>query len=915
MSLFRNFAIGLRSLFRKNQVDRELDEELGAFLEMEAAEKMRQGVSRKDALREVRLERGSLEIAKEVVRSGGWESFVETCWQDLRFGVRMLRKNLGFTTVAILTVALGVGVNTTVFTAFNTLALKPLPVRNPAEVVRLEQWFASGASGDNQYAFSYPEYLNYRDHSRSLKGVIAASWLAPVLATLPTESPSAKTPVEAVTLSCQLVSANYFSVLGIKTVVGQPFAERENSATLASPVVVLSYPYWQRRLNSDRDVVGKILEVNGASFTILGVAREDFIGTGNPPRIPDFWAPLDMQKQIVPGNDWRNEPRNQPLQVIGRVADGISVGQSQSELNLLTRQFAQANPEVDKTIALTLHRATYFGATDELWFRALAAGMMAVVGMVLLVACVNLANMLLARAAGRQKEIATRRALGASRSRLVRQLLTESVLLAMLGGAAGLLFSLWATKLEWAGLATIIQSLMGSGLKFAPLTPDISVFLYTLVLSLVTGILFGLWPALKSSKASLTDVLKDSACGLLPTKSRLRSFMLGTQVAVSIVFLISAGLLLRALFRSQAANPGFETRSVFHLSIDLGDDPVKAAILRRQVIERLKALPEVANVALADRLPYAGTSSRPFLAETRTAAAKGAPGSSLLNYVSPSFFDTVNIPLVRGRTFSPQESEGELPVAIVSESTARHAWPGEDPIGKRLKLDLKFSGDWSTFQVIGVAKDVRFFNLSRTDPAYVYLPANPSQFSSLLFRAAQSRKDTLAAVRSSLSNLDRVLSPTLGFMSLDDFMRSQQLLPQASAVFMGILALLALALAAVGIYGVMAYVVSRRTREVGIRLALGASGGEVLRLLLRQGLIPVFAGAGCGLALSAVVSGLLRTALAFPANPDLLFGVSAFDPAVYAGLTTFLAGVAMLACCVPAWRAMRVDPVVALRYE
>jgi putative ABC transport system permease protein len=369
------------------------------------------------------------------------------------------------------------------------------------------------------------------------------------------------------------------------------------------------------------------------------------------------------------------------------------------------------------------------------------------------------------------------------------------------------------------------------------------------------------------------------------------------------------------LFRSQAANPGFETRSVFHLSIDLRDDPVKAAILRRQAIERLKALPEVANVALADRLPYAGTSSRPFLAETRTAAVKGAPGSSLLNYVSPSFFDTVNIPLVRGRSFSPQESEGELPVAIVSESTARHAWPGEDPIGKRLKLDLKFSGDWSTFQVIGVAKDVRFFNLSRTDPAYVYLPANPSQFSSLLFRAAQSRKDTLAAVRSSLSNLDRGLSPTLGFMSLDDFMRSQQLLPQASAVFMGILALLALALAAVGIYGVMAYVVSRRTREVGIRLALGASGGEVLRLLLRQGLIPVFAGAGCGLALSAVVSGLLRTALAFPANPDLLFGVSAFDPAVYAGLTTFLAGVAMLACCVPAWRAMRVDPVVALRYE
>lgn len=898
--------------------DKELEKEVQHHLRMAEQDRVERGASPREAQAGARREFGNAGLVKELTRDvWGWRWATELL-EDARFGLRMLRKNIGFTVVAVLTLALGVGVNTTVFTAFNALALKPLPVRNPAEVVRLERWFASGASGDIQYEFSYPEYLYYRDQSHSLAGVIAASWPAPVSATLPTESQKgAKAPSEPVTLRCQLVSANYFSVMGINTVIGQPFAEPANRAALANPVIVLSYPYWQRELNSDRNIAGKTLAVNGTAFTILGVAREDFIGTGNPPQIPDFWAPLEMQPQVVPGNDWLHEPLNHPVQILGRLAEGIRVGEAQAELNVLTRQFGQMNRQRDESIALTLHRATYFGETDEPWFRGLAVGMMAVVGVVLLVACVNLANMLLARAAGRQKEIATRRALGASRGRLVRQLLTESVLLAMLGGVAGLLFSLWATKLEWAGLAKIIQSLRGSGLQFAPLTPDIPVFLYTFALSLVTAILFGLWPALQSSKASLTDALKSegSTCGEPRTRSGFRSLLLGAQVAVSVVFLISAGLLMRALLRSQAANPGFETQSVFYLSVRLGNDPAKVAMLRRQIIERLQTLPEVANVALADRLPYAGTSSRPFQPETSRASTKSAPETSLLNYVSPSFFETVSIPLVRGRTFTPQEAESALPVAIVSESTARHAWPGEDPIGKRLKLDLKFNGNWSTYQVIGVAKDVRFFNLSRIDPAYVYLPADPSQYHSLLFRAAQSPKDTLAAVRSSLGSFDRSLLPTLGFMSLDDFMRSQQLLPQASAIFTGILALLALALAAVGIYGVMAYVVSRRTREVGIRLALGASSGDVLRLLLRQGMIPVFAGAGCGLALSTVASSLLRAALTFPANPDLLFGVSAFDPVVYAGLTTMLTGVAMLACAVPARRAMRLDPVVALRYE
>ena len=918
MSLLRNLARGMRSLFRKEQVDRELDEELRAYQEMAAEEKMKDGLSRKEALRAVRLERGSLEVSKEIVRSGGWESFVETCWQDLRFGLRMLRKSPGFTLVAVLTLALGVGVNTSVFSAFDSVALKPLPVKDAHDVVRLQRWFASGAMGDVQYDFSYPEYLYYRSQNHAFLGLIAASWPGQALATAPSGSETGSTaPHELLPLQCQLVSENYFSVLGIRMEFGQAFAGGEERAPGSNPVIVLSYPYWRGQLNGDPEVIGKTLEVNGTSLTVIGVAPEDFIGTGNPPEVPDFWAPLEMQTQLEPQNDWLHEPSNQPLQIVGRLAPATSIDQAQAETEVLIRRFEQDHVEKDQTIGLTLHRATYFGVTDELWFRAFAAGLMAVVGLVLVVACVNLANMSLARGASRTKEIAMRVALGAGRGRLVRQLLTESMLLALMGGLAGLLFSMWVAKLEWIGLARLIHVLRGSRILVAPLTVDIRVFLYTLVVSLASGVLFGLWPALQSSKASVSDALKaeGNGYGQPPSQSRFRSFLVGGQVAVSMLLLISAGLVLRGVAKAQGAKPGFETRSVFHLSFSLGNDPGKATILKRQIMARLQTLPEISEVALADRLPYAGTSTRPLLVEGNHATAKGAPHEILINYVSPTFFAALSIPVVRGRNFTPQEADANIPVAIVSEATARNAWPGEDPVGKRLKLDLRFDGKWKEFEVVGVARDVRFTNISRIDPAYVYLPGDPSQSNGLLVRAARSPRDTLAAIRTSLESFDRSLLPTLGFLSLDNFMHSQEFVPQAAAILTAILAFLAVALGAVGLYGVMAFVVTQRTREVGIRLALGASKSDVLRLLVQQGMLPVIGGAGCGLVLSAAVSGVLHAVLVSPGMPDLLFGVSAFDPTVYAGLTALLAGVALLACAVPARRAMRVDPMIALRCE
>jgi len=919
MKLLASLRSLASAVFEQARVENETEEELRAHVESRAGDLQRRGLTRAEAERRARIEFGSHEKFKEECREARGGFWLETVGSDIRYGMRMLGRSPGFTAVAVLTLALGIGVNTTLFTAFDSLALKPLPVNDPDRIVRFKRWFASGASG-TQDAFSYPEYLNYRDQNHVFRGVIAVSWPTQVLATMPAESArEASAPREPQPLECQLVSGNYFSILGINASVGRVFGAEENQVPGTNPVIVLSHPFWQRQFNSDRQISGRTLEVNATSFTIIGVAPPDFIGTGNPPEVPDFWAPLAIEKQLIPRQDWLQEPADRPLQVLGRLAPGMSLGKAQGEAGVLTRQFGRAHPAPDETIALTLRHAAYFGETDELWFRTFVAGLMAVVGLVLLVACVNLANMLLAGAAHRQKEIGTRLALGASRGRLIRQLLTESVLLAMLGGGAGLLFSLWATKLAWIGLLRLTQALLGSRIFVAPLTPDVRVFLYAFGLAVITGVLFGLWPALQSSKADLTHALKaeGSATGQPPSQSRFRSFLVGGQVAVSIVLLISSGLLLRALLKSQAANPGFETKSVFLLRLDLGSDKAKALVAKRQVIVRLQTLPEVAEVALTNRPPYLGTMTLLLEVEGSKAPPKSLPSETLLNYVSPSYFPTLGIPIVRGRGFTPQEAEQLLPVVIVSESTARQAWPGEDPVGKHLKLAQPFRdrGGWKEYEVRGVAKDVRFFNLTRIDPVYVYLPTNPSESNSVLIHAASSPRDTLASVRASLGDFDKSLLPRLGFLSLDKFKDTQELLPQAAAIFAAILAFLSLTLAAVGIYGVMAYLVTERTREVGIRLAFGASKNDVLRLMVRQGMLPVSVGAACGLAVSTAISGVLRAILIFPGSYDLLFGVSAFDPATYGGLTAFLAGIALLACYLPARRAMRVDPILALRYE
>jgi putative ABC transport system permease protein len=922
-----------RALIRHKTMEAEMDEELRAHLEQKVEKYVQSGVPVEEAKRRARLDLGGVEQVKEECRDSWGVRAINEIVQDIRYGLRQLRRNPGFTVVAVLTLALGIGVNTTLFTAFNAVALKPLPVREPESMVRLVRILAGGAVGDVQYAYSDPEYAYYRDRNRIFSGLVAVSWPQKVYAVLPKlDNGQSGSSDEAESIQGQIVSPNYFSVLGISVRVGRALLPDENQAPGSDPVIVLSYPFWQKRFNADSRILGKAVEINDTAFTVVGVAPPDFIGTANPPVVPDFWVPLSMQMQVLGRNDDLGRPPdcqvrplgNCPaLQLLARLAPETRISQAQAAITVLARQFeaAQAEPDRDKTLAVTLQHATYFGETNDIRFRAFIALLMVVDGMVLLVACSNLANMLLARSAGRQREIAVRLAMGAGRSRLVRQWLTESMLLALGGGLAGLLLSLSTTTLLRITVAPVVQGLLRIDPSVIRLSLDFRVLGYTLLVSIMSGIAFGLSPALQFSKPDLANALKDEGTALSNqvSRSRLRGFLVGAQMALSMLLLLSAGLLVRGLLRSRTADPGFETKTVFPLALSLSNDPAKANALASRVIERLTDLPAVQSVGLAFRPPWSGTWTPPVRLEATQALPRSLPWQVLANYVSPGYFPTLGIAILRGRNFSRDESDAGAPVAIVSDSAARQFWPGEDALGKKIQLDLNFRGKWEEFEVVGVAKDVRTANLSRIDPGYVYLPTDAAKLYrySLLFRTQGDPRSALASVRVSLQGLDkRVFPPSKQFYSLEEGpMRLQKLIPQAIAYFSSSLGILALLLALVGIYGVMGFAVSQRTHEIGVRMAMGATRSDILRWIVRQGMRPVFFGAVVGVTCSLGVAILLRAVLVIPGSPDLLFGVNSFDPATFVGLFFFLAGVALLACYIPARRAANVDPMVALRYE
>jgi predicted permease len=820
-------------------------------------------------------------------------------WQDLRYAARTFIKAPGFTLIAVLSIALGIAANTSMFTLVNAVLFTPMPVPHPEQLVAL---YTTEPNSRYPDAFSYPNYRDYRDHNEVFSDLFLHDG-APV---------SMKNSGDKAELIwSELVSGNYFTGLGVTPAAGRVLTPDDDRAEGGHPVAVLSHGFWKQRFGADPNIVGKDLRLNGHDFTVVGVARQGFSGTRLVGFIPDVWIPIAMHNQVVAGSeDWLENRGAQSFNVNGRLKPGVTIAQATSAMNTYAQQLAEAYPRTNANISVGMvpGGSKTQPALTLLGYMPIVAGlMMGIVGLVLLIACANVANLLLARASVRRREIAIRLALGAGRPRLVRQLLTESVLLSLLGGGLGLLLAQWFNELvpfanPQLDFATIDFSY--------DLALDHRVLGFTLLLSALTGVIFGLLPALQASRTDLVTTLKGEGPAVTSGTRRLslRNLLVVTQVALSLMLLISAGLFIRSTRNVQEMNPGFESKRIMLASVDVGlhgYDEAKGRSFFKQIVERVKSLPGVEAASIAGPLPLDAYSNGARLSvEGAMPRYENERLSVSYSIVGHDYFQAMNTPIVEGRSFTEHDDQNAPRVVVVNETMARRFWPNESPIGKRLRLGSERN---PYLEVVGVAKDGKYFLLGEPPTEYLFVPhsQNYDGKMTLIARTSRQPENLAETLRQEVANIDSEL-PVYGVKTMPKFLDRILSGPKSIAVLATIFGVVALLMAAVGLYGVMSYSVAQRTREVGIRMALGASTSSVLGLVLKEGLILVCTGVGIGLVTAALVSRLLES---------FLYGISTTDAVTFVTIPFVLALVALLASYVPARRATKVDPMVALRYE
>jgi len=883
-----------RNLFRKTQAEQGLKEEVDAYLEMLIEMKIEQGINPAEARRQALIEMGGVEQVKERVREVRMGHYLETLWQDVRYGVRMLLRNPGFTAIAVITLSLGIGANTAIFTLINVVMLKSLPVSRPDELVALT--LNAGEASKGQPSFSQPLWEQIRDQQDVFAGVFAyGSTSADLVA-----------GGEVRPVSIGLVTGGFFSTLGVRPAVGRTFTDADDQRGCHA-VAVITHAFWQSEFGGSQDVVGKSVELNGRPFQIVGVTDPAFFGVEYGYYAP-IWAPQCAGTIIRPGGFSGGGL------VMGRLKPGVSLEQSRARLATLAPAMLEATLPTDATSEETAqYRKSTFGvepfakgipALSRTYGEALLI-LMAIVGVVLLIACANVANLLLARGAARRHEIAVRLALGASRFRLIRQLLTESVLLALLGAALGALFASWGSRMLVGFLARRNQ------ITPLDLGPDLNVLAFTLAVGALTGVLFGLAPAWRAARVDPHVVKKPQGRGVAEGHSRfsLGKALVAAQIALSLVMITGAGLLIGSWRQLATLDPGFRSEGVLLAGVNMrlaGIPNDQRGAIYKRILDRLRAIPGVASVSAASLTPFGNTAMRLVIDVEGYTPKSGADTTVRLNNVSESYFATIGTRILAGRDFNSGDVPGSPSVAIVSEELARKFFGGARAVGQPFRVKVG-NGLSPPVEIVGIAANTKETSLREPSLPIVYYALsqyrqpNPGNYA---LRVEGTPTALIPSVKAAIAEINPRFS--LDLRTLQQQVDSSVRLPRTLAMLSGFFGSLALLLAAIGLYGVISYSVERRRNEIGVRIALGATRTRIIRMALGEVGRLVVIGVAFGVLLALALTRLVAT---------FLYGVEPNDPATLTLSALTLAAVALGAALLPAWRAAQLDPMVALREE